>query len=415
MGLVLLLAWWYPAQHLVRIEPVDLESRFERFKNPAWMGITPTFGLPLEMTGGNRQDVSFEQFRSAFMQAADVILAADSKSWSPLADKLSSQGQVYLGPEQWPLPWPAEYRGPRTAVLEKEEDIQLLQLAWLGPQDVFGADLGWQDRHPLRLFAMLAGLVMLATAGLAWSRSNTDLMPSASDSRMGTTLACCLGLILVGAAMICMPHLYGIWGRGDLGFAAFFVGLFLCLSGVLSVLVFFGPYKYIQALLQGEKRLVQWSYTPAEWQNFVHTQYDIERGDMLQKLAFIGLVLLGAALVVSWLAGVLAVMIISGVFFALVLIAVSVPVFSRRRLLRGPFEAHIGLKGLYLGGQTHTWTGFFHRFQSAGVETGTNPCLVIHYFQLGHGGGDILVRVPVPAGREQEARQAARELESALA
>ncbi len=43
------------------------------------------------------------------------------------------------------------------------------------------------------------------------------------------------------------------------------------------------------------------------------------------------------------------------------------------------------------------------------------PCLVIHYFQLGHGGGDILVRVPIPAGKEQEAKEAVRELENAFA
>ncbi len=73
------------------------------------------------------------------------------------------------------------------------------------------------------------------------------------------------------------------------------------------------------------------------------------------------------------------------------------------------------MKKFDLGGQTHTWTGFFHRFQSAAVETGTNPCLVIHYFQLGHGGGDILVHVPIPAGREQEAGQAVQELENAFA
>ncbi len=414
MVLILLLAWWYPVQELVRIEPVNLEKRFDRFQNPTWPG-TPTFGLSLEMTRGNRQDVSFEEFRAAFMQAADLTFAAEPELWAPIMEKLREQEHVYLGVEQWPLHWPAKFKGPRTMILEMDQNMALLQLAWLKPMDVYGAELSWQDKFPLRHYAMLSAVVLLAATGLAWSRSSKDFMPSAADSRIGTILTCCLGLTLLGGALICMPHLYGIWGESDLGFAAVFVGIFLCLSGAVSALAFLGPFKYIQGLLQGEKRLLQWNYTPAQWQDFVHMQYNEERKDILQKLAVIGLLLLAAALVVSWLSDALAWMIISGVFFALVLTAISVPVLSRRRLLRGPFEAHIGLKGLYLGGQTHTWTGFFHSFQSAAVETGATPCLVIHYFQLGHGGGDILVRVPIPADREQEAGQAVQELEKAFA
>ena len=422
--LALLLAWWYPAQNMVRIEPVDLEKRFNRFQNPTWLG-TPTFGLPLEMTRGNRQDVTFQEFRNAFIKKADQTLKADPEFLTPLLNKLNEHGRTYLEPEQWPLPWPSKYGVPLTVLLENAQNIELLELAWLEPADVFGAELNWRDKYPLRLYAVLFAAVLFAAvlfaavlfaaSGLVWRQGHKVSTPSAADSRIGTILACCLGLTLSGGAMIAMPHLYGIWGESDLGFAALVVGVFLGLSGAVSALSFLGPYNYIRDLLQGEKRLLQWNYSPVEWQNFVHKQYNEERRDMLQKLALIGLLLLAAALVVSWVADALAGMIISGVFFVLVLTAVSVPVISRRRLLRGPLEAHIGLEGLYLGGQTHTWTGFFHRFQSAEVETGANPCLVIHYFQLGHGGGDILVHVPIPAGREQEARQAARELQEAFA
>jgi len=414
MGLILLLAWWYPVQNVVRIEPVDLKNRFERFQNPTWLG-TSTFGLPLEMTRGNRQDVTFQEFRTAFIEKADQTLKADPEFLNPLLNKLNERGRTYLEPEQWPLPWPSKYRVPLTVFLENAQNIELLELAWLESADVFGSELNWRDKYPLRPYAVLFAAVLFAASGLVWRRGDKASTPSAADSRIGTILACCLGLALSGGAMIAMPHLYGIWGDSDLGFAAFFVGLFLCLSGSVSALSFLGPFNYIRDLLQGEKRLLQWNYTPAEWQDFVHKQCNEERRDMLQKLALIGLVLLSTALVVSWVADALAVMIISGVFFVLVLTAVSVPVISRRRLLRGPFEAHIGLKGLYLGGQTHTWTGFFHSFQSAEVETGQNPCLVIHYFQRGHGGGDILVRVPIPAGKEQEAEHAARELQEAFA
>ncbi len=108
--------------------------------------------------------------------------------------------------------------------------------------DVFGGELSWQDKHPLRLYAMLSAAVLLANAGLTWSRNNKEVdKPSASDSSIGTIIASCLVLALLGTALMLMPHLYGIWGQDDFGIAAVFVGLFLCLSGAVSALAFLGP------------------------------------------------------------------------------------------------------------------------------------------------------------------------------
>jgi hypothetical protein len=430
------LAWWYPTPELVEVEAVDWAARYERAYAPdtALQRNFARFGLPsdrmqAELRAARRAERVVEPL-PAFIdrETEGAMLTGDADVWRPVLQALTEGGEAFVLPESVPVPLPvfdqvhvavAAETGPRFLVLRRTATADV----WSWEDIPDGLLFPLRDGWPL-LLGGLAGAVALPVAGgLARTRRPAA---RAVETSHGRAVVWTLGMTLVGAALMAMPHLYGIWGA-DIGFAATMVGLLLVLTGVLSALLFLGAVRALDRLLSGRERLVRWVFPAEDWLAFVGEDLGRQRERAWGLLALIGgiMVLVGAGFLLfaedteaAWSV----VVVLGGVFVLLLLVAVLAPWLGARRLRRGPFEVQVGPRALYRGGQSHVWGGLLGRFEGAAVKTeGDRTLLLVRYSFLQAVGGRSLyfyrryetVPVPVPAGQEAEADRVARALNAA--
>jgi hypothetical protein len=290
------------------------------------------------------------------------------------------------------------------------------------------ADLWSWDEVPADLLYPLRGWWPLMLGGLAgavglrWAGDGglaRQPKARAAATTHGKAVVWTLGMALVGAALMAMPHLYGIWGA-DIGFAATMFGLLLLLSGLIACALFIGAVGTLERLLSGRERLACWSYPEADWIAFVGDTRAEQRERAKAILAVIGgmMVLIGGGFLLfaeDTEAALITVGVLAAVFVLVLVMALVMPWLSARHLRRGPFEIHIGARALCVGRQSHVWGGLLGRFEDAGVEGAPDPVLRVHYSVLQAAGGSFvslyrrheIVAVPIPPGREAEARHVA--------
>lgn len=421
-----LLAWWYPEPALVGIEVTDWAQQYERsFTPPAHrigaMAATrdllqrrqPSVPLPLYM-----ENQAGERWIEA--DASD-----DREQWSAVLGEMADRDRVFVQPAQWIPNWPRQVESlPGFLMLRDGHEVHFLTLQRWPPWDLGRARVPADLRYPLRSQwpLMLLAIGVVAAWRIQQGRSR-PATAQAADSTAGTVLASILMMAVVGIALLLLPHVYGIWG-GDIGLPmmASLLGIVLLLSALIVSPLYIGQFRRLQRLLHGEERLVHWTYSPEEWRDHVRAQYGEQRQLARANLWFLGatIVVVTVILVVFIDRDAAGFMVASaaGLVALLTFVAIVMPRLTRRRLARGPYEAHIGEDLLYLGGQTHFWSGWTSRFESIQAVGGPRPRLEIVYSDLRvsnpktvsmHRVG-VHLNIPIPAGREAEARAIAQQL-----
>ncbi len=203
------------------------------------------------------------------------------------------------------------------------------------------------------------------------------------------------------------------------GFAFVTMSLMLLVTGIVTVIIYSRRARLLERMLAGSDLLAHWTYAPAEWTAFVEADYIEERRAKKNLLLLTGVIMAVVGLGFVFYdpdAGSVVFLVLLGVFVLLAVVAVLAPWLQHRRRQRHPPAALVSRDGVWLAGGFHCWNALGARFADAivRVDEATPPVLLITYIIRGNNmDQEVPVRIPIPAGRREEAEGVAAALRAA--
>lgn len=228
--------------------------------------------------------------------------------------------------------------------------------------------------------------------------------------RMRTAERACWITSALGAALVAAPFVSESYASAlkEGAYALMFIGAIAGLSGFCLVFFFRSRDRFRRLLLAGQGVLIRWQYTAAEWKDFSGLEVERQSTTMrwLLGVTAAGMLLatlgkmaedraaglfVGAVLLVTWI--------------ICWIVARAVVKKHRRRAAAPPVEVIIGRDAMLVGDELHVWRGWGNLFHSCELVAGPPQQLRIVYSIQGRNNRPINdVQVPVPSGREAEAR-----------
>ena len=193
---------------------------------------------------------------------------------------------------------------------------------------------------------------------------------------------------------------------GNARFAIAALGAVTALGGFLFTIMFFGRGRLRDRLIAGKDLLAHWKYTDAEWRAFAKEEAVVQargRSFLLGVTAVIMLIATLFSLAKDPKAGIF-VGVIMAVLWVICWIVARASGRERRDSTHVP-EVLIGKDGLLCGQELHAWRGWSLRLDECAILA--EPCLQLrlsYSAQTRTGRNTTVVRVPIPAGKEPEAR-----------
>jgi hypothetical protein len=209
-----------------------------------------------------------------------------------------------------------------------------------------------------------------------------------------------LGVLVLALALVLTPLggdvAAGVWiFGGSVAFVLLVAALLRAINGRSS--------DAVAAIARGDY-LSHWLYEPGEWQRFAEAEWGRpKKGDALGLLLF-GLIL---GVVFGALLGGAAGSLLLGLIYV---VWRWLDRQRYRRALRRSVEAFVSREGVYFDGTFHAWTEVDCSSASNQFIPGSPAVLQL---ALGSDESVLLWSVPVPAGREQEARAIVRAISRA--
>lgn len=237
---------------------------------------------------------------------------------------------------------------------------------------------------------------------------------------MSTGERVCWMIVLGGMVMTAAPFVTGdaLLPLGQARFALVVVGPIAALSAFVTFFFLRARDKVKRDLLAGRNLLVRWTYAEAEWRAFAGEETRQQAGSKRMLLGFTAVFMaivtlafiardrqaglfVGAVLFVAW---------------GLCWMVARASVRAQARHEKGPMpEVRIGRDGLLVGDELHDWHGWGATLQECALRDGPPPLLEFTYAMIS-GNATVRrsesVRVPVPAGKEAEAREIIRQLQA---
>jgi hypothetical protein len=219
------------------------------------------------------------------------------------------------------------------------------------------------------------------------------------------------GIFILAIGFIFLPDWIGMDGlRG--GYAVSFVAIFVAISAALVAWFFWQRAKTLDEIYAGKDLLAHWRYQPDEWQSYI----DVERQEQTRQNTWLLVVMAvwafffgGLCWVTDREAGRLVFYIMLGLVLLLGMVAFGLPRLRYQRQRRGPGEAWITPKTIYIGGVLVRWDFWGTRLESVQWIAPQGNGLASLAFKVSFpsraGRQTQMVRVPVPRGREAEARK----------
>jgi hypothetical protein len=220
---------------------------------------------------------------------------------------------------------------------------------------------------------------------------------------------------VVGGILIFLPGWLGMDGMNG-GYAISFIATFVTLSAVVVAWFFHRRAVVLERIIKGQNVLAHWTYSPSEWQAYTRaertTQTQDNRGLWL-VIFVISLVIGGAFWIFDPEAGRFVFFVLMGVCLLLAVVALGLPQLRYRRQQRSPGETWIAQQAVFFDGQLTAWGVLGSRMEGVTWQEAAEAvpaCLVFELSILTRSGRqDQPLRIPVPGGREEEAREVMKE------
>jgi len=211
-------------------------------------------------------------------------------------------------------------------------------------------------------------------------------------------------LLIAGAVFTGYSGMDGMKG----GYALILILGFLAMTAFITALVYIPRAREFDKLVRELKPLAHWTYTQKEWNLFM--QEDLKENLAVNK-ATLRLVIIVSFVVLAVLLLLyrdnLFILIIAGIISMLTVVALIAPRIRSLLLKKGRQEALIGERSAYIGGTFQTWTQLGACLVGTDIyEDGEIPVLhIIYEFPTLQATQQEIVRIPVPAGKMEEARK----------
>jgi hypothetical protein len=203
------------------------------------------------------------------------------------------------------------------------------------------------------------------------------------------------------------PSIFGMDGMNG-GYAISFISLIFAITSLVVAIMYKGRAAALDRILKGENRLAHWTYDPAEWQAYTEKEYATEKKDkrnLFYLVAVISLVVGVGFIIAHPDSGSVVLWVLGGMLLLIAIVAISTTRYNywMNKKYRG--EAYITPDGVYLNRMLHLWRGWGASLEDVSYNE-REKFLAFQYSTPNRNGrSDYTLRVPVPAGKEQEARQ----------
>lgn len=224
---------------------------------------------------------------------------------------------------------------------------------------------------------------------------------------LGITLA-----ILAGLLFGILPD-----PEGDYVPPLIFAGGFLLLMALITTVILWRSALRQDRLFLGQELLARWEFPPQQWRRHVEMLFQERSKASHSLLLLVGIIMLviggGFVFAMQDEASLFVAGILVGVFALVTLVAVLAPIHQRRFLLSRPGLVLIAPGGVYFSGEFHDFHVIGTRLEVAEVREDENQGYyldIVYSFQTRAGRQTAELAIPIPKGREQEAKRVAAEL-----
>lgn len=443
--MVAVVAWFWPASPaLLRLAPAALECWHDGLKEQAGLyqdqaELLPLANQPFETFAAKVLENRWTAVEGAEWESIFRAVAGASGRWCndlPAetcrrvdGTEESHVNALFYGPHEAPfgsfadLPPPGEYRYVRLGA-RPETLMQILHIpAGTRGGKVHGCrwyHAAWSIpeafEYPFRRYSAWIG-----GGGLLWllagwfgrgARALRDA-PAATGSRGHVNLRkrsarIALAFTLLAIAIIPALHLYPLVDDYNLIGATVLAGFFVMVGVIASIMLGRSAVR-LDRIMAGEGQLARWEYSASEWPELVAAATEADASEKRMLLVVVGVIMLvvgGGFVIADPSEASLVVLAVLGALFLLLLgIVTLVPPARRRRMLSMPGVALIAEGGVYFAGNFHDFRSFTTTVDRAAVEMiEGRPFLLVQYsFIARYGKQTETARVPVPAGRKEEA------------
>lgn len=407
---VSLLFWWRPAPELLFVKSVDWALEYENQHTPG-KHMWGAMEIAREFIRAGTSHQPLTEFIEK--KTRDQLTRVDDDMWRELYDthfakRLISPGShAYFSPESPPMDVLKQSQG--YVELRLKNAIRFLYYNRLDALDMDRQDIPTRLKYPLRGAAITLVLASLVLWGSKRFRPREE--NRAAQSTAGTGCRVSLAILTMGMTLGALPFFYY---NGQGGFAAFFFGILMCLTGMVGLAFFGVQVVAVHKMVSGKDCLAHWTYAPLEWDRFAKWEMSAASEARWGLLAFISLIIVGVGLG-FWLfmqdtASLWVFVFLLGLIVCLWGVALLAQILGNKRLRQSPGEVFLGSSGIYINGAVHTWNLIGSRFESASKIEKPLPMLEIVYSYLMVAGRSLYffrqyatVRVPIPEGKAAEA------------
>lgn len=211
-------------------------------------------------------------------------------------------------------------------------------------------------------------------------------------------------LMIAGAIITGYSGLDGMKG----GYALIVLFGFLAMTSLVTAILYIPRAKEFDKLMNGLNPLARWTYTQEEWEAFIKEDLKemIAVNKATLRLVIIVSLVVGAILLLIYRDN-LFILIIAGIILLLSAVAFLAPRIRSHYLKKGVQVSLVGEKAAFTGGSFQTWTQLGAYLVGTDIYTeGEIPVLhIIFEFPTLQGVQQEIIRIPVPAGKMDEARK----------
>jgi hypothetical protein len=229
------------------------------------------------------------------------------------------------------------------------------------------------------------------------------------------TLYLWIVLTLIFVFGIFAPSIFGIDGF-DGGFALSFFSLFLAIIGFIVMLMYQGRARAADRMLKGDNILAHWRYTSGEWQEYTEKDYQMEKS---VKWGLYRVVMVITAVVTFGFflfhrdSGTIMIGLFLGLAALLSGVILMTTSYDHWQNKKYQGEVLITRDGAFIGRKLHLWKGWGASLDDLDYDEPNRLLLITYSMPSRTGRNSDTVRIEVPAGQEDKARQIMKDLAKA--
>ena len=224
-----------------------------------------------------------------------------------------------------------------------------------------------------------------------------------------TAIAWCI-ITLASIFGIFNTVLFGIDGF-DGGFALAFVSIFVFIMGIIIMVIYFRRARALDKMIKGENLLAHWTYSANEWRAYAEREHreQVETNRAMFITISVIAVIVGVIFVIAVPDSLMSTLIsMGGLIIIIGFTAVFVTWYRRSQNQKYIGEVYINRDGAYINRELHTWTGLGARLENASMDDKHLGQAIMSFGYSAPGRYNRYfynARVPVPLGREKEAKE----------